>query len=139
MKTKRFLLTWFTTSIMFLFLDMLFGILGGQITYLITGEAIIQPSGTESKFLWGILFDVINAFILVVIYGLIYRCLPGTRWLKGITYGFIIWGLRVWMWAFTSFIMFDASPILLLITVILGLFEVIILGIIIAILYRIDE
>lgn len=139
MKTKRFLLTWFTTSIMFLFLDMLFGILGGQITYSITREAIIQPSGTESKFLWGILFDVINAFILVVIYALIYRCLPGTRWQKGITYGFIIWGLRVLMWAFTSFIMFDPSPILLLITVILGLLEVIILGIIIAILYRIDE
>jgi hypothetical protein len=135
-KPKRFLLTWFVISITFLILDMLFGILGAQITTAITGEPVIQLAGMESKFLLGILFEVINAFILMVIYAFVYQCLPGDGWLKGISYGLIIWGLRVLMWAFSSFIMFDISPVLLIVTAILGLFEVTTLGIILAVLYR---
>jgi hypothetical protein len=136
MNTRRFILTWLVISIMFLLLDMLFGVIGGQITAAITNEAVAQPADMETKILWGILFEVINAFILVLIFSFIYRCLPGKGWSKGISYGFIIWGLRVLMWAFTNFIMLDISPVLLSVTVILGLFEVIILGVIIAVLYR---
>ena len=136
MNTRRFILTWIAIAAMFLILDMIFGLLGGLITTVITGEAVVQPGNMESKILWGILFEVINAFILVSIYSIIYRSLPGKGWLKGLSYGFIIWGLRVLMWAFTNFIMFDISSVLLFITAILGLFEVLILGVIIAVLYR---
>ena len=56
---------------------MLFGILGGQIATAIAGETLAQPVDMESKFLWGILFEVINALILVLIYAQIFNCLPG--------------------------------------------------------------
>jgi hypothetical protein len=74
--------------------------------------------------------------MLVAIYAVIYRGLPGQGWKGGISYGLIVWGLRVVMWAFSTYMMTDISPILIGVTVVTGLVEVLILCIVTAAIYR---
>ena len=81
-------------------------------------------------------FEVLNAFILVLVYTIIKQSLPGQGWIKGISYGLMVWALRVLMWAFSSYMIFDAHPTLLVVTAILGLVEVLILCIVIALIYK---
>jgi len=74
--------------------------------------------------------------MLAVIYAVIYRCLPGQGWQKGLNYGLMVWGLRVVMWAFSTYMMTELHPMLITITVFTGLVEVLILGVVIAVIYR---
>jgi hypothetical protein len=73
--------------------------------------------------------------MLAVIYAVIHPNLPGRGWKKGISYGFLVWGLRVVMGAFSTYMMTDVPPILIAISVVTGLIEVMILGIVIAAIY----
>jgi len=132
MNTKRFVIAWLVTGILFLLLDILFGVLGGYLTAAISGSQLSSPSGIESKMTAGFAFDVVNAFILVLVFSVIKGSLPGQGWEKGIAYGFIVWALRVVMWAFSSYMIFDAHPTLLVVTAVFGLVEVLILCIVIA-------
>jgi hypothetical protein len=70
-----------------------------------------------------------------LIYALIHASLPGRGWAKGISYGLMVWGLRVVMWAFSTYAMTDMSPITIGINVVTGLVEVLILGVAIAAIY----
>jgi hypothetical protein len=47
-----------------------------------------------------------------------------------------VWGLRVVMWAFSTYMMTDMAPVLIVINGVTGLIEVLILGIVIAAIYR---
>jgi hypothetical protein len=133
---KKFILAWIVTAILFLVLDMLFGALGGFLTANITGAPIQGPAGIESKIFTGFLFEIINGFILVLVYAAIHPSIPGKGLVKGIGYGLIVWALRVLMWAFSTYMMFDVSTVLLAVTTILGLIEVLILCIVIAVIYK---
>jgi hypothetical protein len=73
--------------------------------------------------------------MLALIYALIHPALPGHGWKKGISYGLIVWGLRVVMWAFSTYMMFDIHTVSIVITVVTGLIEVLILGTVIAVIY----
>ena len=73
--------------------------------------------------------------MLAVVYAVISPSLPGSGWIKGISYGIMVWGLRVVMWAFSTYMMSTMSAPRIAIAVVTGLIEVLILGISIAVIY----
>jgi hypothetical protein len=134
LNVKRFVIAGIVTSVLFLVLDAVFGVAGGVICESVFGLSAGQPD--ESKMMISPIFELINGFMLVAVYAVIYDGLPGEGWRKGISYGLIVWGLRVVMWAFSTYIMTDMSPILIGITVATGLVEVLILCVVIAAIYK---
>ena len=135
MNWGRFLLAGIASSVLFAVLDMAFGMLGGLVSSKLFGLPAAQPADFEKKTRLALLFEVINGFMLALIYALIQTSLPGQGWVKGISYGLIVWGLRVVMWAFSTYVMTDMAPITIGINVVSGLVEVLILGVVIAALY----
>jgi hypothetical protein len=123
-------------SILFLILDAALGMLGGWIGARLFGLPSTQPEGIESKMAAGLVFELVNGFLLAAIYALFYRCLPGAGWVKGLSYGLLVWGLRVVMWAFSTYMMTDMSPVAISITVGTGLVEMLVICTAIALLYR---
>jgi hypothetical protein len=136
MNVKRLIVAGIAASVLFLVLDMMLGAVGGLITANVFGVPFEQPPGIEAKIKFGLLFELINGFMLALIYAVIYRCLPGRGWQKGISYGLIVWGLRVVMWAFSTFMMTGMPLALIAVTVVTGLIEVLILGVVIAAIYQ---
>ena len=136
MNVKRLIVAGIAASVLFLVLDAVFGVLGGIIGELAFGVPSGQPD--ETKLATGLVFELINGFMLALIYAIIYPALPGKGWKKGISYGLIVWGLRVVMWAFSTYMMTDMSPILIGITVLTGLLEMLIICVVIAAIYK-DE
>ncbi len=136
MNIKRFIIAGVAASVLFLVLDAVFGVVGGLIGDQCFGLPATQPD--EAKMMIGLIFELINGSMLVLIYSVIHPSLPGQRWKKGISYGLIVWGLRVVMWAFSTYMMTDMSPSMIVITVVTGLIEVLILGIVIAAIYTRD-
>jgi hypothetical protein len=139
MNVKRLLVAGIVVSVLFLVFDMVLGAAGGFIGAEVFGLPVEQPPGFEAKIKFGLIFELVNGFMLAVIYAVIHPSLPGQGWKKGISYGLIVWGLRVVMWAFSTYMMTDMPPILIAITVVTGLIEVLILSIVIAAIYRAEE
>lgn len=137
MNVKRLVVTGIVASVLFLVLDAALGTAGGFIGAQVLGLPVEQPPGIEAKVKYGLIFELINGLMLAVIYAVIHPSLPGQGWKKGISYGLIVWGLRVVMWAFSTYMMTDMPPILIAITVVTGLIEVLILCIVIAAIYKV--
>lgn len=135
MNVKRLVVAGIVASVLFLVLDAALGTAGGFIGAQAFGVPIEQPPGVEAKITFGLIFELINGFMLAVIYAVIHPSLPGRGWKKGIGYGFLVWGLRVVMGAFSAYMMTDTHPISIAITMVTGLIEVIILGVVIAAIY----
>lgn len=133
MNVKRLIAAGIAASVLFLVLDAVFGVLGGMIGELAFGVPSGQPD--EAKLATGLVFELINGFMLALIYAIIYPALPGKGWQKGISYALIVWGLRVVMWAFSTYMMTDMSPIMIGITVLTGLLEMLIICVVIAAIY----
>jgi len=77
----------------------------------------------------GIVIDLIYGFALAGIFLMLYRSLPGdSGWLKGITFGFMVYFFRVVMQVASQWMMFKVSSGLLLYTLISGLIEMLLLG-----------
>jgi len=136
MNTKRLIVAGIVASVLFLVLDAALGTAGGFIGAQVFGLPFEQPPGFEAKVQFGLIFELINGFMLAVIYAVIHPSLPGQGWKKGVSYGFLVWGLRVVMWAFSTYMMTDTHPISIAITAVTGLIEVMILGIVIAAIYK---
>ena len=115
---------------------MVLGTAGGFIGAQVFGLPVEQPPGFEAKVKFGLVFELINGFMLAVIYAVIHPSLPGRGWKRGISYGLLVWGLRVVMGAFSTYMVTDTPPILIAITVVTGLIEVMILSIVTAVIYR---
>jgi len=139
MNTKRLIVAGIAASVLFLVLDAALGTAGGFIGAEAFDLPFEQPPGIEAKMKFGLIFELINGFMLAVIYAVIHPSLPGRGWKKGISYGLLVWGLRVVMGAFSTYMMTDMSPTLIAITVVTGLIEVLILGIVIAAIYKAPE
>jgi hypothetical protein len=140
MNVKRLVVAGIVASVLFLVLDAALGTAGGFIGAEAFDLPVEQPPGIEAKMKFGLIFELINGFMLAVIYAVIHHpSLPGRGWKKGISYGFLVWGLRVVMGAFSTYMMTDMPPILIAITVVTGLIEVLILGIVIAAIYKAPE
>jgi hypothetical protein len=136
MSVGRLLIAGVVASVLFLVLDAAMGMLGGLIGARLFGLPSTQPEGIESKMIAGLVFELINGFMLAVIYAVIHKCLPGAGWVKGLSYGLLVWGLRVLMWAFSTYMMTAMSPIAISITVVTGFIEVLIIGVAISLVYR---
>lgn len=77
----------------------------------------------------GIVIDLIYGFVLAGIFLLLYQSLPGdSGWLKGITFGFIIFFFRVVMQVASQWMMFKVSSQLLVYILVSGLIEMLMLG-----------
>jgi hypothetical protein len=136
MNVKQFLLAGIAASVLFLILDAVLGMAGGFVGAKIFGLSSEQPPGFETKMKFGLVFELINGFMLALIYAVIHPSLPGEGWKKGIGYGLLVWGLRVVMGAFSTYMMTDVPPISISIGVVTGFIEVLILGITIAAIYK---
>jgi hypothetical protein len=77
----------------------------------------------------GIVIDLAYGYILAAIFILLYKSLPGgTGVLKGISFGILIWFLRVVMYAASNWMMFDVPLSTILYTLAAGLVEMLLLG-----------
>ena len=77
----------------------------------------------------GIVIDLLYGFALSGIFLLLYQSLPGNSgWLKGITYGFLIFFFRVVMQVASQWMMFNVSSGLLVYILVSGLTEMLLLG-----------
>lgn len=137
MNRKRLIIAGITASFLFLVLDAILGVLGGMIGEAAFGIPAGQPPMDKQTL--GLLFELINGFMLAVIYAFIHPALPGKGWKKGLSYGLIVWGLRVVMWAFSTYMLTNMSPIMLGITVFTGLVEMLIICAAVAAIYRDKE
>ena len=135
MNLTRLLVAGIAASILFLVLDAVLGMVGGLVGARVFGLSPQGPSQIQSKMVYGFVFEFINGFMLAVIYAVIHLSLPGQGWAKGISFGFLVWGLRVVMWAFSTYMMFDVPAVSIAITTLTGLIEVLVLGVAIAVIY----
>lgn len=78
----------------------------------------------------GIIIDLVYGFVLAALFLLLYQSLPGqSGFLKGISFGLIVWFLRVAMGVASQWLMFKVPIKTLLYTLVAGLAEMLILGV----------
>ena len=113
---------------------ILFGILDGLInanpiaTKLY--EAYKPIAKTSVNFVAGMLIDLAYGFILAALFLLLYPSLPGgTGLVKGVSFALIVWFLRVVMSVASQGMMYKVPAKTLLYTLLAGLGEMLILGI----------
>jgi hypothetical protein len=113
---------------------ILFGIMDGliNVNHLAQGlyEVFRPIAKTAINVPTGIVIDLIYGFVMAGVFLLLYRSLPGeTGLLRGISFAFLIWFFRVVMSVISGWMMFNVSIGALLYTLITGLGEMLILGI----------
>jgi len=84
----------------------------------------------------GMIFDIVNGFILVLVFTFIYDGIRGKGWKKGLNYGIIVGLFRVLMSTFSSIVMYNIPLILNITTLITGFVEVLLLCITLSIVYE---
>ena len=78
----------------------------------------------------GIIIDLVYGFVMAGVFLVLYQSLPGEVGLiKGISFAFVAWFFRVVMYVATQWMMFNVPIPTLLYTLIAGLAEMLILGI----------
>jgi len=133
MKTKKILLCGVMTGVLFLIFDMLIGISTSPIFSPYSDLPIWK---TPPNILAGLVFDLINGFILVLVYGIIYKGIPGFGWKKGLNYGVIVGLFRVVMMSYSIIVMYNVPLVLVIAGLIAGFMEIVILCIILAVIYE---
>ena len=133
MKPKSFVLCSMVTGILFIFFDMLIGI-GTSRVFAPYSELAIWK--TPPNVVAGVVFDLINGFILTAVYMTIYNGLPGLGWQKGLNYGLIVGLFRVVMTSFSSIVMYNIPVILVGTGLITGYVEIVLLCVILAVMYE---
>ena len=122
----------------YIIVSVISGILFGVLDGLINANPIAarlyevyQPiAKTSINFLAGIAIDLAYGFILAGLFLLLYPSLPGgSGWVKGVTFGLMVWFLRVVMSVASQWMMFKVPLKALLYTLLAGLGEMLILGI----------
>ena len=112
---------------------ILFGILDGVINANPLAQrlyAVYRPiARTSINPLAGIAIDLVYGFVLAGVFLLLYKSLPGgTGLLKGVSFAFLVWFFRVVTYAASQWVMFDVPVETLLYSLIAGLGEMLILG-----------
>lgn len=92
---------------------------------------VYKPLARSSiNFIAGMFIDLAYGFILAGLFLLLYASLPGeTGFLKGLTFGTLVWFLRVVMSAASQWMMYKVPLKTLLYNLLAGLGEMLILGI----------
>ncbi len=113
---------------------ILFGILDGVINANPLAQrlyAVYKPiARTSINPLAGIVIDLVYGFILAGVFLLLYKSLPGeTGLVKGVSFACLVWFFRVVMYAASQWMMFNVTIEALLYSLIAGLGEMLILGV----------
>ena len=113
---------------------IVFGILDGVINANPLAQRLLevyQPIARQSvNMVTGLLIDLVYGFALASLFLLLYKSLPGsTGVLKGLSFGIILWFLRVVMYAFSQWMTINLRANTVLYIIFSGLFEMLILGV----------
>jgi hypothetical protein len=113
---------------------VLFGVMDGLINVNPIAQSlykVYKPIAKASiNALAGITIDLIYGFVMAGIFLLLYPSLPGDVGLvKGISFGVSIWFFRVVMYVASQWVMFNVPVSALLYTLVTGLGEMLVLGI----------
>jgi hypothetical protein len=113
---------------------VLFGVLDGLINVNPLAQSLYEVykpiAKTSINALAGITIDLIYGFVMAGVFLLLYQSLPGEVGLvKGVCFAMIIWFFRVVMYVASQWVMFNVPVNALLYTLVTGLGEMLILGI----------
>jgi hypothetical protein len=113
---------------------VLFGLLDGLINAnplaVRLYEAYKPIAKSSVNFIAGIVIDLAYGFILAGLFLLLYPALPGASGLaKGVSYGLLVWFLRVAMGVISQWMMYTVPRKTLVYTLLAGLVEMLALGI----------
>ena len=114
---------------------VLFGILDGLINANPLAQRlydVYKPiAKTSVNFFAGIVIDLVYGFVLAGVFLLLHQSLPGQSGLvKGLSFALLVWFFRVVMGVASSWMMFDVPAGALLYTLVAGLGEMLILGVV---------
>ena len=113
---------------------ILFGILDGVINANPLAQrlySVYKPiARTSINPLAGIVIDLVFGFIMAGVFVLLYNSLPGeTGLIKGVGFALLVWFFRVLMSAASQWVMFKVPLTALLYSIVSGLGEMLILGV----------
>ncbi len=113
---------------------IVFGVLDGIINANPLAQrlmAVYHPIARQSiNMVAGILIDLVYGFVLAGLFLLLYNSLPGEYgFLKGLSFGLILWFLRVVMYAITQWMTINLRANTVLYIIVSGLIEMLILGV----------
>jgi hypothetical protein len=113
---------------------ILFGILDGVINANPLARRLYEVykpiARTSVNPLAGIVIDLVYGFVMAGVFLLLYKSLPGeTGLVKGVSFAFLAWFLRVVMYAAAQWVMFNVPVEALLYSLVTGLGEMLILGV----------
>jgi hypothetical protein len=124
--------------ITYVIVSFISGVLFGVMDGLINGNPLAQSlyqvykpiAKTSMNLVAGIAIDLIYGFVMAGVFLLLYQSLPGELGLvKGISFAILIWFFRVVMYVASQWVMFNVPIRALLYTLVAGLGEMLILGI----------
>ena len=133
MKIKKLSICSVIVGAVFILLDMIFSM---ATIPLYAKYAELPIWNNPPNIIAGMVFDIINGFILVCVYNLLYDGIPGDRVRKGAVYGFIVGLFRVIMMTFSVIVVYNVPFDYVIMTMITGYVEIIVLGIILALIYE---
>jgi hypothetical protein len=114
---------------------IVFGVLDGLINANPLGRKLMEAYKPITKksinVIAGVIIDIIYGFILAGIFVVLYESLPGDAGIvKGISFAILAWFLRVMMSVISSWMMYTIPMKTLLYSLLAGLIEMLILGLI---------
>lgn len=120
---------------------LLFGLVDGLINanpLAVRLFAVFKPvSRTSINVPAGIVIDLAYGFILAGLFLLLYPSLPGQAgWVKGLSYGLLVWFFRVVMGVISQWMMYTIPVETLLYSLGAGLAEMLILGLLFGLVVR---
>lgn len=120
---------------------LLFGLLDGLINanpLAVRLYAVFKPiARTSINVPAGLVIDLVYGFILAELFLLLYPALPGQAgWLKGLSYGLLVWFFRAVMGAVSQWMMYTVSVETLLYSLAAGLAEMLVLGLLFGLVVR---
>ena len=113
---------------------ILFGVLDGVINANPLAQRLYQVykpiAKTSINPLAGIMIDLVYGFVMAGVFLLLYKSLPGeTGLVKGMSFAFLVWFFRVVMYTASQWVMFNIPIEALLYSLVTGLGEMLILGV----------
>ena len=113
---------------------ILFGVLDGVINANPLAQRLYEVykpiARTSINPLAGILIDLVYGFVMAGVFLLLYESLPGgTGLVKGVSFALLAWFFRVVMYAASQWVMFNVPVETLLYSLVSGLGEMLILGV----------
>jgi len=113
---------------------ILFGVLDGVINANPLAQRLYEVykpiARTSINPLAGILIDLVYGFVMAGVFLLLYKSLPGgTGLVKGVSFAVLAWFFRVVMYTASQWVMFNVPVETLLYSLVMGLGEMLILGV----------